>query len=668
MNKLQTKLISCFLVVILVPLLVLGIISYSKSKNVLEDNLKLTSKQTLDESNKGFSMFLQTLAEPLALASHKDEIKHFQDGQSGTQEQLLDAAQNTLHSSSRIIEGAIQCYYVSDGGKLICESSVSSNIEDGREYKQKDWYKNAMNDSEANPVYTAPYTDVKSGKKIITIAQASTVHDQPVGVIACDIDAEELESYVQNINILGSGFALLVDSNGNILVDNEKNTYAKDTIKELNFWSEAQSQDEGTFEFNNNGNTVYVTEKTNKATGWKIIGFIDEEEIAANTGTIRLTTFVTIIFAGLFGILIALYISRYVNKNISIVNGAIKKVADGDFTEKVEINSKDEFNTLGNNFNFMIENVSKLMNRVSDTSAKLFEASENISVMSKETSEASTNVSTAIEQVANGATNQANNTEEVNSEVDNLAEKLDKASDYTNKISTKSNDTQALSSKGLDMLNRLVEKSNRNKDNSKITTTIVVEMAKSIEKINYISDAIAEITEQTNLLSLNAGIEAARVGEAGKGFAIVADEIRQLAEQSRQSTDDIKNIVKEIAESSVKAEKAMKESNAILNEETEAVNDTKNVFNSILESVKELIDGIKNIKEITDEMYEAKNTVTKKMESIAVISEETASVTEEVTASSEEVNATMSELTGYAEKLQDMSKILKEEIEKFKLQ
>ena len=191
-------------------------------------------------------------------------------------------------------------------------------------------------------------------------------------------------------------------------------------------------------------------------------------------------------------------------------------------------------------------------------------------------------------------------------------------------------ETQKLSNKGLAIVDDLITKGQRSIDNSKISKDVVTEMVSSIEKINFISDAITEITEQTNLLSLNASIEAARAGESGKGFAVVADEIRKLAEQSQQSTDEIKQIVNEITIKSQQVEQTMDESVGIIEEQNVSIKDAKELFNTISDSVNGLKEGLDNITQLNEAMDTNRNNVVSKMEDVAAVATETAAASEAV--------------------------------------
>lgn len=196
---------------------------------------------------------------------------------------------------------------------------------------------------------------------------------------------------------------------------------------------------------------------------------------------------------------------------------------------------------------------------------------------------------------------------------------------------------------------------------------IVKDMNESTRLINTISETIAEITEQTSLLSLNASIESARAGEAGKGFAVVAEEIGKLAEQSRNSTEEIKVIIEGIKIKSETALKAIEATESVVKEQDLAVDKTQEIFSEILKSIGIMIDKVEEVQLSIVDINNKKQSTIEEIENISSISQETASASEEVTASTEEINAVMSKFTSYAGDLQLLSEKLGIEMEKFKV-
>lgn len=664
-SKLFRKIIAGIIIIIILPILIIGQIAIFKSKSVLENNLRITSAQTIKEVDKGFSQYLEIINTQLNIISINIDIKDLSN-QQADHALITKYVQGMFKDTKKSVNGIINAGYAGEYGELVLDSSVMS-INDFN-YKEREWYKKAK-EANGKTEFIKPYTDTVTGKQVMTVAKAvKDNNDQFIGVIVIDVSLDSIKQYIENIELLSTGFILLVDKDGDIVADNAKNEEVENSIIDLPFWEAAKNEEKGVYTWKYNGESFYSCQETNETTGWKMIGIIYSREVEDNVTIIKITMLVTAIICVITGIAISIFAALYIIKEIHKLKEVLNKVAGGDLTKRVEVTAKDEFGELGDNFNFMLNNVSKLMKDVQGTSLELLEASENIAKMSEETTASVSEVSNSIQEVASGATNQAQYASEVSTSVEELSNRIDEVDRETSHINNLSKETEKLSTQGLVILKDLINKAIKTRENSVESTSIVNEMVESINKINYMSNAIAGITEQTNLLALNASIEAARAGEAGKGFAVVAEEIRKLAEESKISTDEIKAIATEINLKAHGAQEAMEESTHMLHEQGKSIRETEDIFNKIVDSILPLTGAIKNIKFLNEKMNSNKQEVIEEIESIAAVSEESASISEEVTASTQEVSATMDELTQYANNLQEISYKLQNELKNFSLE
>ena len=600
------------------------------------------------------------------------------------------------------VNGSVRAYYALNDGRTITGwvqyeadgSKTAMNTVENKDLSGKEWYTACQGrKAKVNSIFsyiTQPYEDPQTGEQIITVCQEVKYKDVVQGVVAMDIDASALADYVENIRLLNTGFVMLVDEQGNIVVDSESNTFADGTVADLEFLAplteeldkleeqKAQLEEnedpaaddivlQASYTMRAEGRDCAITAMTDRITGWRLLGCISDQENQKNLININIGTLMAGVIGLIFGCVIAVLTALSFNREIKKLQNATHRVAGGDFSEKIKVTRSDEFGVLETNFNGMMDDVSGLIHAVEDKSNHILEVAGGISEVAGNTKTTIEQVTQAIDSVAQGAVKQAESTQEANTEVEHLKNSLDETKEYVSGMNGMTEKANEVSTEGIESVKDLIEKSGKTAEKSKVSLEVMNEMVESIDKIFYISDTIADITSQTNLLSLNASIEAARAGEMGKGFAVVADEIRKLADESKESTDEIKKIITEITEKSKLVESTMQENEVLQTEQQEAINRTEEIFGEIMKQIEMLGSGMERINALNDTMSANKDLVVDKMGTIASVSEQSAAATEEVNASTEQVNVTMEEISEHTETLQAIAKDLMETINRFKL-
>lgn len=299
----------------------------------------------------------------------------------------------------------------------------------------------------------------------------------------------------------------------------------------------------------------------------------------------------------------------------------------------------------------MIENTKRLLLKISATADSLKKSSVDIGGASESLVTASENITTSVDEIRQGLDQQAHDAGDCLAEADSLTEKIEVVRENVKAIDDMAADADESVKNGIEAVENLKTKANETSEVTKGVIVDIEQLASETSSIGNIIATINDIASQTNLLSLNASIEAARAGEAGRGFSVVAEQIRKLAEQSAVSAGEIGDIITAVTAKTEKTATEAKHAEEIVIQQEEAVATTLAEFNVINENVKTIADHLKEIGLQVAEMEKAKVNTLSAVDGISAVSEEAA-------ASSAEVGATALAAQNAAKDLNDVIKDL----------
>lgn len=375
-------------------------------------------------------------------------------------------------------------------------------------------------------------------------------------------------------------------------------------------------------------------------------------------------------FVGLFVsivILTFILLARKI-KNLNLITNKLDELAtnDGDLTSRVNINTKDEIELIGNSFNIFVEKVRNIVLEIASISEQVAASSEELSATTQQSSLASEEVAKVITEMAQGSSEQAKDTQDGAISINRLGEVIENELQLVKELNDSIVTVDRLIAEGFEAIKSLDKSTKENNDIAKNVNDTILETSTSAEKISVVSEMIKNIADQTNLLALNATIEAARAGEAGRGFAVVADEIRKLAEQSNNFTDEIAIIIKELLDKTNNAVKLMLQAGRVVQLQSENVKETGEKFYGINNAIHSMEDIIQTLNKGTYSMNQEKEEIINIMENLSAISQQNAAATQEASASVEEQSASVEEIAHASEELAKQAEAILASLGRFK--
>ena len=669
-NSIRGKILLLVLPIIAVGLLVFSAMIYHNMNQAMQKEILTRSIEKTENVNSNITEWLQSISMETQLSANNPLVKQNIGNNellTSMNEERWKIAGNTYARTYMSI-GFIR---LADNGQVFLCNKDGNKLVNAADEK---WYKEIIESKQDN-VFTAPEKD-KDGRLLMTIA--SLIKDNAgnkVGYAITNINLNAVCSGVQGLRLGDNGYSILVDNDGTYLYNPDSSKILNGNIKEESDRSYqlisnkilASNAAFTRFELDN-GDEMLCISCPVIGTRWFMATIAYESELmepVSNALTIMMTVSLVLLAIIFAGIVVAV---NHITKPLGTMMMVMRRLSEGDFSKQENnIKSNDELGRLAIALDNMRDEVAQVLNKVKYSAENLNSAVEHMSVTTNQSAQVSNQIAMSITDVAESSMKELDAVNSTNEEIDKFKSNVDNMSDVVQNAVEKGRKTSDVAADGGVKLMKAIEQIQRIEAATARSTKVVDSLGEQSMEIGKIVKTISEIAEQTNLLALNAAIEAARAGEAGRGFAVVADEVRKLAISSQEAAMDISNIITEIQSNTKLAVQEIESGNKEVVAGTKSIESTEEAFGSIISMVQDVSAQLENIVKVVSEMANSGNVIAKNISTVRESSKKNAEEAENVSAASEEQSAAVNELSDASSKLADLAAELSRNVDKFKL-
>lgn len=634
-TSIKTKILTAVSALVLILVLILILLSYMISKNIIEDK----SKQVLELSVKNQASQMEAwMTESLNVFNTFKENLETMDY---TDEQIQTLLNSYLGKSPNYPDG----FYIADSDGKVMQA-------DGVEYKKTIsddpvWYTEGL--TRVNMAFGDVFTN-EAGDEVIS-ASAILRNPDKIRVIAIDVPIAHIQVIVNSFISMDDAQAVLIDRSTMSILSQSEDSLSGSLSDDSGFLGtigkKIDEQDYDSISLNNN----IVEFREISGTNWVLVSYVPEASIFAELVSLRTTMAIVAVVILIILLVLMERMVNYMIKPIKSLTDSIVMMASGDFTVDIKTKGNDEITVMGQSMKDFAASMRKMINDIVNASETLQGQAESSSTVSGGLYEASLTQSKTIDNLNETVDQLSASVQEIAENATSLAMVVSDTKDSSMEAEQKMNETVTVAESGKSDMEKVGEAMNVIQSSINSLQESIDEVGTASSEINNIVSMIGEIADETNLLALNASIEAARAGDAGRGFAVVASEIGGLADDSNKSVQKIQGLIDQVTSLVAETVEKAKQSVDEISSSSELVNQAVNTFDTIY-------DNIINANHVVNNMASSMSQVESVATNVAAITEEQAASAEVISGNAGNIAAESQNITNDSEKVADTAKEL----------
>ncbi|MFC5471673.1 methyl-accepting chemotaxis protein [Cohnella suwonensis] len=646
---------------ILACVLTLGWFSYSKSSDIIQSKVADSSSETAKQTAGKISLLLKGYErQSLQFITDSDFMSLLSGmGVSTDDYEKFDAARQLTAKLSSIAMAdnsyeSISLIPVNPEGQLMTTGSSLDEAEIANNPLLKE-----IEAGSGKAVWSSTMPAGLDGKRNNpTFAVGRLLSQGDPYYLIMEIKAKSLAEQMVSVNFGDDSSAFIVAGNGMIVFGPDESKWGSKYGYEL-------PGDDGSATVDVDGTKTLTSGGLLETSGWTLIGNIPVSALVKDAKAISNLTLIISLFAALIAGGIGLIVFLTVGLPLAKLRNLMNEGEKGNLTVRSTIRKKDEIGQVSDSFNRMMEEITGLVRQTNKSAMEVLETATSLTESSRKTAGAAKEIAVATEEIANGATNLAVESEKGTDLTVEIGTQVKSVIDSNVEMGQSANEVEEAGRKGSIYMGTLIQKTGQTEDMTRSMVEKVDKLKESTRSIRKILDVLGNMTKQTNILSLNATIEAARAGAAGKGFMVVADEIRKLADQSRESIGVVGGIVEKIQREIDETVAVLSEAYPIFQEQIESVREANQIFIAVQDNMGGFVQRLESATASVRHLEDAQSTLSFAMSNVSAVAQQASATSEEVASLSNEQLNISDGLVQLSNRLESVSGQLRESLSRF---